>query len=267
MVEFEKRAVGDLLIVLAADYVGWQIVKLLMRRNIKPLLVVCHKRDPGGYNQKITEECSNPANSEAKVVTDDFLRDPGSLERLRTEKAPLGLLAWWPDIIRGDLLNLPLRGWVNLHPSFLPYNRGKHPNFWCIVQGTPCGVALHFASGKVDCGDVIARAEIPLSWEDTGESVYRKSREKIVALFDEHLDGILRDSLSAVPQENALATSHLGREIEVASMIDLDKEYLARDLLNIIRAKMFRPHRAARFQDGEHLYEIEVTIREVREES
>src|SRR5262249_25170229 len=34
----------------------------------------------------------------------------------------LGLLAWWPKIIRAPLLDLPRRGFVNTHPSLLPHN-------------------------------------------------------------------------------------------------------------------------------------------------
>ena len=39
----------------------------------------------------------------------------------------LGVLAWWPKIIKPPLLDFPKHGWINTHPSFLPCGRGKHP--------------------------------------------------------------------------------------------------------------------------------------------
>ena len=30
----------------------------------------------------------------------------------------------------------------NIHPSFLPFNRGYHPNYWAIYDGTPSGTTI-----------------------------------------------------------------------------------------------------------------------------
>ncbi len=46
-------------------------------------------------------------------------------------------------------------------------------------------------------------------------------------------------------------------------MIDLDKSYKARDLLNIIRARTFYPHPAAYFVDGGEKYEVRIDIKRV----
>ena len=46
----------------------------------------------------------------------------------------LGILAWWPMLIRRPLIGLPRHGFINFHPSLLPYNRGKHYNFWALVE-------------------------------------------------------------------------------------------------------------------------------------
>ena len=94
----------------------------------------------------------------------------------------LGLLAWWPKIIRQPLLSLPRRGMVNTHPSLLPYGRGKHYNFWSIVDRVPFGVSLHRIDEGIDSGDVVAQAELPYDWEDTGGSLYRKATDAMLKL-------------------------------------------------------------------------------------
>ena len=60
----------------------------------------------------------------------------------------VGILAWWPKIISNKLINLPRKGFINLHNSFLPFNRGKHPYFWAFYEDSPYGVTIH----KVDEG-------------------------------------------------------------------------------------------------------------------
>ena len=32
---------------------------------------------------------------------------------------------------------------INLHISYLPFNRGSHPNFWSFIEKTPKGVSIH----------------------------------------------------------------------------------------------------------------------------
>ena len=56
----------------------------------------------------------------------------------------MGILAWWPYILKGRVIKIPKKGWLNFHPAYLPFNRGKHPNFWCLVDETKCGVTLYF---------------------------------------------------------------------------------------------------------------------------
>lgn len=61
---------------------------------------------------------------------------------------------------------------VNLHNSFLPWNRGKDPNLWSILTGEPRGVTLHYMSAGLDKGDIIAQRLVSLSSNDTLKTSY-----------------------------------------------------------------------------------------------
>src|SRR5262249_30682810 len=87
----------------------------------------------------------------------------------------LGILAWWPNLIKNPLLTLPRLRFINTHPGFLPYARGRHYNFWTIVEQVPFGVSLHMVDEGIDSGDIVAQAQIPYSWEDTGGSLRGKA--------------------------------------------------------------------------------------------
>jgi len=45
---------------------------------------------------------------------------------------------------------------INLHISFLPWNRGVDPNQWSFLQDTPKGVTIHFIDEGIDLGLRIA---------------------------------------------------------------------------------------------------------------
>jgi methionyl-tRNA formyltransferase len=173
----------------------------------------------------------------------------------------LGLLAWWPKIIRQPLLSLPRRGMINTHPSLLPYGRGKHYNFWSIVDRVPFGVSLHMIDEGVDSGDIVAQAEIPYTWEDTGGSLYRRAAEGTLKLVQEAYPRLRCLDFETRRQNLAAGTFHRASELEMASSIALDKTYIARDLLNLLRARTFAGYPACSFTDGDDAYEVRVDIK------
>ncbi len=172
----------------------------------------------------------------------------------------LGLLAWWPKIIRASLLSLPRCGFVNTHPSLLPYGRGKHYNFWSIVDRVPFGVSLHTVDEGIDSGDIVAQAELAYDWQDTGGSLYRKATDAMLRLVQETYPGLRNLDFQTRPQNLAAGTFHRAAELDAVSSIDLDKSYVARDLLNLLRARTFPGYPACSFSDGGEVYEVRIDI-------
>ncbi len=89
-------------------------------------------------------------------------------------------------LIRKDVLEyLPGRV-INLHISYLPWNRGADPNLWSFLEETPKGVSIHFIDRGIDTGDVIAQRE--MRFEGDGETLattYKALNDEIVSLFQE----------------------------------------------------------------------------------
>ena len=63
-------------------------------------------------------------------------------------------------ILRKNILELLPNRAVNLHISYLPWNKGADPNFWSFVEDTPKGCTIHYLDEGVDTGDIIAQKEI-----------------------------------------------------------------------------------------------------------
>ena len=58
-------------------------------------------------------------------------------------------------IINYSILSQFKKPIINLHMSYLPFNRGSHPNFWSFIDNTPKGVTIHEVSKGIDDGNII----------------------------------------------------------------------------------------------------------------
>jgi methionyl-tRNA formyltransferase len=86
-------------------------------------------------------------------------------------------------ILKKDILDLfPFRA-INLHISFLPWNRGADPNYWSIVENTPKGVTIHYMDEGLDTGDIIDQVEVEFDDHDTFATSYSKLHKEITNLF------------------------------------------------------------------------------------
>ena len=66
----------------------------------------------------------------------------------------------YKKIIKNNILDLVKRPIINLHISYLPFNRGSHPNFWSFIENTIKGVTIHEINNKIDNGNIIIRKKI-----------------------------------------------------------------------------------------------------------
>ena len=80
----------------------------------------------------------------------------------------------FPHIIPKQLLDIPKIGFLNLHPSYLPYNKGWHTPSWAIMENTPVGATLHYMSEALDEGDIIAQQRVAILPEDTANTLYAR---------------------------------------------------------------------------------------------
>ena len=72
---------------------------------------------------------------------------------------------------------------INLHISYLPWNRGADPNYWSFKDKTPKGVTIHEIDYGVDDGRILYQTEVTMRWDDTLATSYARLQESIEALF------------------------------------------------------------------------------------
>jgi len=97
---------------------------------------------------------------------------------------------------------------INLHISYLPYNKGSHPNIWSFIEDTPKGVTIHYIDEGIDTGDIIVQKEVFIDEEkETLKSSYEILHKEIQELFKENWERIKTGDIKAKKQTGGGAST------------------------------------------------------------
>ena len=88
---------------------------------------------------------------------------------------------------------------INLHISYLPWNRGADPNYWSWVENTPKGVTIHIIDEGIDTGDILIQKKVNFNKDETLSSSYFKLKQEIEKLFKNNFDSITKNII--LPQK------------------------------------------------------------------
>ena len=103
---------------------------------------------------------------------------------------------------------------INLHISYLPYNKGTHPNIWSNADGTLSGVTIHQMDEGIDTGNILFQKEVPINPnEHTLTSSYNLLIKEIERLFDLNWCYLRTGECSGWKQQGG-GTIHYARELE-----------------------------------------------------
>lgn len=87
-------------------------------------------------------------------------------------------------IIKSDVLHHLKDRIINLHISYLPWNRGADPNLWSFLEDTPKGVTIHYVDEEIDTGDIIVQKEVVFEHgAQTLSTTYARLQDEMMLLF------------------------------------------------------------------------------------
>jgi methionyl-tRNA formyltransferase len=167
------------------------------------------------------------------VLTPTKLRDPEFRAILKTYQVNLGIVAAYGRILPDWMLDWPTKGMINVHGSLLPAYRGASPISAAILDGlTSTGITFMFMNAGMDEGDILTKIELPISPDDTKDSL----SQKLSQLASHHIASVaqhyLADQLTAQPQ--ALPASYTQPLQKDDGQVDVNQ--LPLDLERRIRA-------------------------------
>ena len=139
---------NKILVVCAGDkskfYVALTILKFLINKNKNKdeyVVVILDK------NKKIISFLKS---KKINFVTNNY---NNFFENIEKNQFDWLLNIWGPKIYKESFLK-KFKNNLNLHPSYLPYARGKDPYFWSVYYQYPIGVSIHEMDSKIDHGKI-----------------------------------------------------------------------------------------------------------------
>jgi len=234
----------------------------LLERGEHPAALILPDEDHATDDRALARLCEAAGHSPL-VFRAGQLDSAASVEALRALGLDYIVCVHFPYLIRGPVLEAAATGVLNLHPAYLPYNRGWHTPTWAILDDTPAGASLHFMSEGLDSGDVVYQEQVAIDPADTAHTLYLKLKELEVRVFSEGWRRIRDGRIDRTAQVEDQATLHRRRDLFAPAVqrIDLDEVVRAADLLRRLRALTTnRVDEAAYFEVDNRKYRVQVSI-------
>jgi methionyl-tRNA formyltransferase len=133
--------------------------------------------------------------------------DAGFIGRVRALAPDIGVVVAYGHILRPDLLAVPPRGMVNVHPSLLPELRGAAPVEWAILRGLEkTGVTIMQMEAGMDSGPIIHQIPHRIDPDVSAGELSDHLAEMGAQALIEALAMLEQNGLALVPQDHSQAT-------------------------------------------------------------
>lgn len=255
-------------IVFAGDRdVAVDVLDVLLDDEVLPVALLLPASDRASHDAELRRRCSHL--SDNAVFRGDSFRTQEGLAFLRDLAPDFLLSVHFPYLVPPPLLDLPTVAPLNLHPAYLPYNRGWHTPSWALLDGTPFGATLHLMNTEVDAGPIVERQELPIRPDDTAHSLYQRVKGLEVTVFKKAWPR-LRAGTAAPYSPSSKGTVHTKADLHTPTVqrIDPDARLRAGTLLDRLRALTTnRLEEAAYVEKDGKRYRIQISITPAPDES
>ena len=141
------------------------------------------------------------------------IREPECVEKLKQYNADIMVVVAFGQILPKEILEMTSYGCVNVHASLLPKYRGAAPIQWSIIDGEEVtGVTTMQMDEGLDTGDMLLKTEVPITKEETGESLHDKLADAGAALCVETLAKLQEGSI--VPEKQGESTTAYAKMLD-----------------------------------------------------
>ena len=157
------------------------------------------------FAQIVLDELTKAGTAPILAVRD--AKAPLDLDHLRALNADFFLVAAFGKILKKELLEIPPKGTIGIHPSLLPRYRGASPIQSVILNDEKeTGTAIFLIDEKVDHGAVLGMEKLTIEPGDTYSALAEKLALVSAKLFIEKVTEWLDGSLNPKIQDESKAT-------------------------------------------------------------
>ncbi len=178
-------------------------------------------------------------------------------QKILSLKPDIIITCAYGQFVPKEILNFPKYGCINVHGSLLPELRGGAPIHWAIIRGyKETGITIMNMAPKMDAGDILAQAKMPISDNMTLGELYQKMSNLGSELLIKTLPQIINNEITPIPQDESKVTYayNVSKQDE---KIDFSKK--AQDIKNLVRGLNPIPAAYCYLDDKRvKIYEVEI---------
>ena len=157
----------------------------------------------------------------------------------------LCVITHFEKLIPCTLLSIPRLGFINLHPSLLPFYRGMSPQHWPIINGeVETGLSVHYVDDGIDTGAIIVQERIQLTPDMYVSDLQKLWLEKYPSIMIDAIERLLRGE--KIVKQNDLNGSFYGRLKNEQCKIKLEMSIA--EAYNLVRGVSF-PYCGASYEN------------------
>lgn len=217
------------------DVAVW-VLEFILESGVRPLTLLVPSVGKATHAEKLISLCNFL--DERFILRGTQFREHSGLELLSSLESDYIVCVHFPYVVPRTVLQIPKIGVLNLHPAFLPSNRGWHTPTWAILEGLPYGATLHFMTEELDAGEIIHQKQIDILPEDTADTLYQRVKLLELEVFREAWPSLLAGCPHRAPQDLTQGTFHKKQDLFKPELqeIKLDEMVRAGDLIRRLRA-------------------------------
>lgn len=215
------------------DFAVPSLEALLTKHEV--VLVVTQPDKPKGRGKKMVPTPVKTCALEhgIPVLQPEKVKEPEFVEQLRSYEPDLIAVTAFGQILSEPILEMPKYGCINVHGSLLPKYRGAAPMQWSIIDGEKVtGITTMYMAKGLDSGDMLLKAEVEITDEDTFATIHDKMAVTGANLLLDTLDQLEAGTLERIPQDHDAAT-YAPMITKETGHIDWSKN--RQDIINLIR--------------------------------
>ena len=238
---------------IAVDILGY-----LQDRGDQPLALLLSDKKKASHAVQLRGMCKHLPATHISYGKD--FHAPEFIERLHSLDLDFIVGIHHPVLYPKEVLDTPRQGCLNLHPAYLPFNKGWHTPSWAILDGTPYGATLHFMGEEIDSGDIVHQLQVEVKPDDTANSLYQRILAAEGEVFKEAWPMLASGQYKRRPQGDG-GTAHKKADLKTRQALDLSVQRPVGEVLDQLRALTTnRVAEAAYFEKDGRRYAVQVNI-------
>ena len=164
-----------------------------------------------GYQPKSTEMVSGYYDleilcSENSINFTPFVKINDHTQKIQSLDLDFLLVVGISQLVSNTIIDAPKIAAIGFHPSKLPKGRGRAPLAWLVHEAEEGAATFFMLESIADAGAIVAQKCFDVNIDDTAESVETKVYAAMTSALDILLPQLANGELTAIEQENSLAT-------------------------------------------------------------